>query len=63
MNYLEWNNAIAKHFFKTEQSGQRVWLSIEEDLIKEIAQENNTTFEDFIEAVKKGPDEINKGKK
>ena len=58
MKYLEWNNAIASHFFNEAKAGQRVWLSIEEDLIKEIAQKNNTTFEDFIEAVKKGPDEI-----
>ena len=58
MKYLEWNDRIASHFFNEAKAGQRVWLSIEEDLIKEIAQKNNTTFEDFIEAVKKGPDEI-----
>ena len=62
MKYLEWNDQIAKEFFKADQSGMRVWLSVEKELIEEIAQSNCTTsnaLEDFIKAVKKGPDEIN----
>ena len=56
LTYLEWNNKIAEHFFNPDKSGIRVWFSVERDLIEKIAQENNTNFEDFIKAVKQGPD-------
>ena len=58
LKYLEWNNAIASHFFNGDKSGQRIWLSVEKDLIEKIAQENKTTLKEFIEVVKLGPDEI-----
>ena len=60
LTYLEWNNKIAKHFFNPDKSGTRVWFSVERDLIEKVAQENNTDFEDFIKAVKKGPDSVNR---
>ena len=56
MTYLEWNNKIAKYFFNPDKSGIRVWFSVKRELIEKIAQENNTDFEDFIRAVKQGPD-------
>ena len=55
MNYLNWNNQIARHFFNPEKSGLRVWLSMGKDLVEKIAEENNSTYEDFIKAVNKGP--------
>ena len=54
--YLDWNNKIAEHFFNSNQSGKRVWFSVERDLIEKIAKKNNTTFENFIDTLKKGPD-------
>ena len=59
MTYPEWNNQIAKHFFNSEKAGLRVWLSVERDLIDEIAQKNGVDFDNFIEAVKNGPDLVN----
>ena len=63
LSYLDWNNKIADHFFNQENSGKRVWFSVEKELIEEIAQSNGideTAFNNFIEALKKGPDWINR---
>ena len=62
LNYLDWNDQIAQHFFHSNNSGRRVWFSVEKELIEEICRKNNTTFSDFIEVVKKGPDGINRHK-
>ena len=59
LTYLEWNNKIAEHFFNSNQ-GMRVWFSVEQELIDDIAQKNGVDPSDFIKAVKKGPDEINR---
>ena len=56
MTYLEWNDQIAKHFFNSKKSGIRVWFSVEQELIDDIAQKKGVNFDGFIEAVKKGPD-------
>ena len=58
MNYLEWNNAIAKHFFNPDRADQRIWFSVEKEIIEKIAKENNLTVEDFIQAIKEVPDEV-----
>ena len=60
LTYLDWNDKIAKHFFNPDKSGIRVWFSVERELIDEIAKKNGVNFENFIEAVKKGPDCINR---
>ncbi len=62
LSYIEWNNKIASHFFKPENSGKRVWFSVEKDLINRIAKEHNTDFNQFIESVKKGPEWVNRPK-
>lgn len=60
LNYLGWNDQIAKHFFNTEQAGTRVWFSVEQELINEIAKKNNVNPDHFIKSVKNGPDWINR---
>ena len=62
LNYIEWNNQIAKYFFNSEKTGTRVWLSVEQELIDEIAQNNKVNPDSFIQAVKKGPDCINRSR-
>jgi hypothetical protein len=59
MNYLEWNNAIINHFFSHENEEKEVILYFNEDLIKEIGEENfhlpeKGYLEDFFIALKKG---------
>ena len=60
LTYIDWNNEIAKHFFLAEKAGTRVWFSVEKELIEQIARQNDTDFSSFIEAVKKGPNWINR---
>ncbi len=55
VSYLEWNNQIAQHFFNPGKAGTRVWFSVEQELIEKVAKQNNSTFADFIKALKKGP--------
>ena len=57
LTYLDWNNKIAQYFFKPEKIGHRIWFSVERDIIEKIATENNVSFDNFIEMVKKGPSE------
>jgi hypothetical protein len=54
MNYLEWNDQIASHFFRPEMAGRRVHLYVNEDLIAELGH-STSGLDDFIEAVKAGP--------
>ena len=62
LTYLEWNNKIAEHFFNSKQAGMRVWFSVEQELIDEIAKKNGVDPSDFIKAVKQGPEGINRSK-
>ena len=60
MNYLKWNNAIAKLFFNEEKAEQEVYLFISKNDIVKIGKEhgldggNENIFVDFIEAIRKG---------
>ena len=56
LTYLGWNNQVAQHFFNPNNSGKRIWFSVEKDIIEKIARKNNTKFSAFIEAIKTGPD-------
>lgn len=55
MKYIEWNKKIAEKFFNADRAGERVLLAVTSKTIENIARENNTTFADFINAVKEGP--------
>ena len=58
LSYLDWNNKITEYFFNLENSGKRVWFSVEKSLIEEIAHTNETDFDSFIKSLKKGPEWI-----
>ncbi|WP_204102990.1 MULTISPECIES: hypothetical protein [Spirulina sp. CCY15215] len=54
LEYLDWNELIASHFFKSEKAGQSVYLYVTESLIDEIGQDRGCNLQDFINALKKG---------
>jgi hypothetical protein len=53
--YIEWNDALAKHFFSPENIGQPIYLSVDDELIGRLGD-----VEMFIWAVKRGPPLISK---
>lgn len=55
MDYLKWNDLICERFFHEECEGRRVYLSVSRSTIDKIADENDTTYSDFINAIKDGP--------
>lgn len=60
--YSDWNNQIAKYFFNSSKARMRVWFSVEQEIINKIAKAKNVDPNDFIKAVKKGPDCIHRPK-
>ncbi len=55
MDYLRWNEKIAKHFFNPNNHDKRIWFSVKKELIEQIANDNNTNFQSFMDAIKNGP--------
>src|SRR5207244_745178 len=55
MEYVDWNNAIAKHFFRPEMEGKRVYLYVTEELIAELGQPQAAGLQEFLAAVRIGP--------
>jgi hypothetical protein len=56
MNYITWNDLIARKFFNEEMAGREVLLYVNEDTINQIGVETGADVEDFIRSVKAGPD-------
>lgn len=55
MTFLEWNNAIARHFFREENAGRTVYLYATQRIIEELGTATGETLDDFIAAMKAGP--------
>lgn len=55
MNYLEWNDNIAKHFFNEEKSGCEVLLYVNNEIINKLDEKTGDDVNDFINAIKEGP--------
>ena len=55
MNYLEWNDAIAAHFFRSEMADRRVFLAVTDDVLEEIGKLHGVGKTDFLKAVRSGP--------
>ena len=55
MEYLAWNDLIAKHFFNEENAGREVLLYVNEHLLEILGSEQSVRKEDFINALKIGP--------
>jgi hypothetical protein len=62
MTYIEWNKQLWDYFFKPElkNSGQKIVLAVNEDIINEIGELNNLKrpMENFITAINTGPSEF-----
>jgi len=56
MNYIKWNDLIARKFFNENMAGREVLLYVNEDTINQIGAEAGAGVEDFIQSVKVGPD-------
>ena len=57
MDYIAWNDAIGSRFFHPDRAGQRVFLFVTKEIIAEIGAPQGVDLDDFIEAVKTGPDQ------
>lgn len=60
MNFLDWNNQIARHFFNPEQAGKDIHLFITKQEIVNLAKENinietdEEIWDDFLRKLKNG---------
>lgn len=55
MEYLEWNDLIAKYFFNETKSGKEVLLYVNDEVINSLGEPFGVGVDDFIESVKNGP--------
>lgn len=55
MDYLQWNERIAAHFFNEERAMCNVYLYVTEELINHLGSDEQVDCQDFIRAIKKGP--------
>jgi len=55
MNYIEWNNVIAKHFFNNNMARKEVLLYVNEAIIDSLGKPFGDDINIFLEAVKCGP--------
>jgi len=55
MEYLEWNDLIARHFFNEENAGKEILLYVNDEILREMGEKSNSGVDDFIQSVKKGP--------
>ena len=52
MDYKEWNNAIASHFFNEKMAGKEVLLFVNKETIRDLGSSRKTSFKDFMKAIK-----------
>ena len=52
MDYKEWNNAIASHFFNEKMAGKEVLLFVNKETIQDLGKTKRTAKNDFIRAIK-----------
>ena len=55
MEYIDWNNLIAKHFFNETKAGKEALLYVNDELINSLGEPFKVGVDDFIESVKAGP--------
>lgn len=55
MEYLEWNDSIARHFFNEENAGKEILLYVNDEILTGIGRANRCGVDDFVASVKKGP--------
>src|SRR5580704_556323 len=55
MNYLDWNEAIGRHFFNADRTGTRVFFYVTLDVLNDIGALRNADSNDFLASIKGGP--------
>jgi hypothetical protein len=55
MDYVNWNELIARHFFRTEAAGRNVYLYVTSELLEQLGQPAGQRRDDFVRAVIAGP--------
>ena len=55
MTYLDWNNALAAHFFRPDFADQPIYLYVTPELISALGADLGTDGPDFATAVQTGP--------
>lgn len=55
MDYLAWNDLIAKNFFNEENAGREILLYVNEELLETLGSDQSAGKNDFISAIKIGP--------
>jgi len=55
VDYLAWNDAIARVFFCPENAGKQVYLFATEELIDAIARDNDCLSSDLVRSANVGP--------
>ena len=55
MEYIEWNNVVAKYFFNETKAGKEVLLYVNDEVINSLGEPFGVGADDFIESVKNGP--------
>lgn len=62
MNYLQWNDCIAKHFFNEEMAGREVLLFVTESLVQKLGQGQKNVVSDFSFPTARGFRILNTGR-
>lgn len=60
MDYLDWNNALARQFFREENAGRRVFLYVTGEVVTKLGT-TASAISDFVEAVQVGPPWVTRG--
>lgn len=60
MDYLDWNDLLVKHYFDSSMAGREVLLYVNDEVIDRLGEPYGAGVDDFIEAVKKGPEWVTK---
>jgi hypothetical protein len=55
MDYLAWNNLIARHFFGPEKAGRRIHLHVTRELINTLGGDRGMGVGELAQACKSGP--------
>lgn len=53
--YLDWNDALAEHFFNPSEDNKRIFLFVSNDTISAVAAKLQRLPASFVDVVKTGP--------
>ena len=56
--FREWNDALARNFFRPEAAGTRVHLFVVKEVIDDVGQRLGQGYDDFLASVRAGPPDL-----